>query len=177
MYKNLKPVFLRWILMMSMIGIGTLFAFTSGLMGQINEVDFTKISFIIFGTFLIFSVLTGILTYNVASDGHTDKSINKIIRQNEYGWFYSDAFIAAGMIGTVIGFILMMSGTFDNVGAGNVQNVIVFALSKMGLALYTTASGLVCSLLLKMQLFNLSQYIEKFKSEYENKKPTCTECE
>ncbi len=163
MLKNLKPVFLMWILILSLIGVGTFFAFTTGLMNQINEVDFTKISFIIFGTFLCFSVRTGILTYNATGERHTNKSIERIIRKNEWGWFYSDAFMYAGMIGTVVGFILMMSGTFDNVSSGNVQNVIIFALGKMGLALYTTGSGLVCSLLLKIQLFNLNQYLDRFK--------------
>jgi hypothetical protein len=162
---------------MSLICLGTVFAFTSGLVEQINLVDFTKISFIIYGAFLIFSVRTGILTYNMTGTGHTDKSIKRIIRQNEYGWFYADAFTYAGMIGTVIGFILMMSGSFDNVSSANVQNVITFALGKMGLALYTTASGLICSLLLKMQLFNLSQYIDKFRPSGKKQKYNCMICD
>lgn len=168
--KHLKPVFLKWVLLISLISLGTVFAFSSGLIGQINEVDFTKISFIIYGTFLAFSIRTGILTYEATGGAHTDKSIDRLVQQNESGWFYADAFTYAGMIGTVIGFIFMMSGTFDNVSTGNVQNVIIFALGKMGLALYTTAAGLVSSLLLKMQLFNLSQYLDTFKKADEAKK-------
>lgn len=161
--KHLKPVFLRWLLIVSLIGLGTVFAFTTGLVNQINEVDFTKISFIIFGTFLFFSAQVGKLTYQATGGDHTNKSIDRITRSAESGWFCADAFMAAGMIGTIIGFIFMMSGSFDNMSAGNVQHVIVFALGKMGLALYTTASGLITSLLLKIQLFNLSQYLDKFK--------------
>lgn len=170
--KHLKPVFLKWFLLICLIGLGTVFAFSTGLVEQVNQVDSTKLSFIIYGTFLFFSIRTGMLTYETAGGNHTDKSIDKLIRQNESGWFYADALIAAGMIGTVIGFIYMMSGSFDNVSSGNVQHVIIFALGKMGLALYTTASGLICSLVLKMQLFNLSQYLNTFKKVDQNTK-TC----
>ena len=157
MSKNIKPVFLRWILIISLIGVGIVFAVIADIPQQIAQVDFTRISFLIFGGFVICSIRTGKSTYDISCG----KDPTAITTANETGWFWADAFVAAGMIGTVIGFIVMMSGTFDNVSSANIQNVIVHALSKMGLALYTTASGLVCSLLLKIQLFNVAQYVEK----------------
>jgi hypothetical protein len=147
------------VLLASLIGVATVFGFTTGLVDQINKVDFTKITFLIYGTFLIYTAKTGILTYHAA--GKTI-SREKLIKQNEQGWFASDCFAFAGMIGTVIGFIYMMSGAeFQNITNANVQNIIIFALGKMGLALYTTASGLICNLLLKIQLFNLQQYLDR----------------
>ena len=93
MLKHLKPVFLKWVLIMSLIGLGTVFAFFStNLVSEINRVDFTKISFIIFGVFIISSIKTGILTYNASAPIHTNKSIERIIRRNETGWFLSDCF-------------------------------------------------------------------------------------
>jgi hypothetical protein len=163
--------------MVSLIGLATIFGFTSGLMDEVNAVDFTKISFIIFGTFLFYSGYIGKLTYDATGNNHTNKSIDRITNQTESGWFASDCFTAAGMIGTIIGFIFMMSSSFDNVSAGNVQQVIVFALGKMGLALYTTASGLICSLLLKIQLFNLSQYLEKFRPTKKDDNLVCMVCD
>jgi len=157
MSKNIKPVFLRWILIISLIGVGIVFAFIADIPAQIADVDFTRISFLIFGGFIICSLRTGKLTWDISCG----KDANIVITANEAGWFWADAFVAAGMIGTVVGFIVMMSGTFDNISSANIQNVIIHALSKMGLALYTTASGLVCSLLLKIQLFNIAQHIEK----------------
>ena len=164
--QHLQPVFLRWILIISLIGVGTVFLFTTGLVSQINDVDFTKISFLIFAVFVIYSFKTGRLTYKVtglsrARDTLTLISLRKIAKETDSGWFWADAFTAAGMIGTVIGFIVMMSGTFDSVSSANIQAVITTALSKMGLALYTTASGMICSLLLKIQLFNLVRHVEK----------------
>ena len=162
-----KPVLLRWILTISLISLGIVALFSTGVAGQINEVDFTKISFAILGMFILFTLRTGKLTYEACKISNRWPSVGKheaikaIIHKNETGWFWSDAFVGAGMIGTVIGFILMMSGSFDNVTGANIQNVIVVALSRMGLALYTTAAGLICSLLLKIQLFNLAQYLDR----------------
>ena len=153
-----QPVFLVWILIASLIAVGTVFFFITGLAAEVNRVDFTRITFLIYGTFLVLTIRTGQLTYRAA---HEDADIDKIIDQHEWGWFASDCFISAGMIGTVAGFILMLSTSFTNVTSANVQHIIVFALGKMGLALYTTAAGLVCSLILKIQAFNLSQYLNK----------------
>lgn len=156
--KHLKPVFLIWVLIASLIGVGTVFAFTSGLIEQVNNVDFTKITFLIYGAFLVFTGYTGKLIYNATSNR---KSKKELVKLNEWGWFASDCFTYAGMIGTVIGFIFMMSNTFGDISSTNVQGVIIFALGKMGLALYTTAAGLISSLLLKIQLFILHQYLDK----------------
>jgi hypothetical protein len=155
---NLKPVFLIWVLLASLIGVATVFGFTTGLMEEVNKADFTKITFIIYGVFLIFTGLTGKLTYRATKNWESKNEIKKL---NNWGWFAASCFSYAGMIGTVIGFIFMMSSSFDNISNANVQTVIVFALGKMGLALYTTASGLISRLLLEIQLFNLQQYLEK----------------
>lgn len=153
----IKPVFLRWVLIASLISLGTVVFFVTGVMSEINKADFTKISFAIFAVFILLSAKTGKLTYEACKDGNKER----IIEKNRAAWFWSDMFMAAGMVGTIIGFIFMMSGTFDNASSATIQSVIVSALSKMGLALYTTGSGLICSGLLKIQLFNLEQYASK----------------
>jgi hypothetical protein len=90
----LKPVFLRWLLIISLIGVGTVFLFLTGLAGQINKVDFTKISFAIFAVFLFFSLKTGRLTHDAAklSMSSSQNPFGKIIKQSESGWFWADAF-------------------------------------------------------------------------------------
>jgi len=156
--ERFKPVLLIWVLIASLISVGTTFFFTTGLFAEINRVDFTKITFIIYATFLVLTIRTGQLTYQ-ATCNHAD--VKSISDKHEWNWFFSDCMISAGMVGTVVGFIVMMSSSFDNVTSANVQHIIVFALGKMGLALYTTAAGLVCSLILKIQAFNLSQYLKR----------------
>jgi hypothetical protein len=40
--------------------------------------------------------------------------------------------------------------------------------SGMSTALYTTAAGLVCSLLLKLQLFNFTHHLDHLSTDFEN---------
>ena len=68
------------------------------------------------------------------------------------------------MIGTVIGFIAMLGG-FINLDIENIetiQDLITELGSGMSTALYTTLTGLISSVLLKIQCFNLSYSIDKF---------------
>jgi len=141
-----RKVFLQWWLIFALIISGTAFAYLYGLFGQVNQADFTKISFLIYALFLIFSIKCGFRTARLQSDPS--------------GWFVSDIMITLGMIGTVVGFIYMLATCFGNIDITQPQTMRL-ALNRMsmgmGTALYTTASGLICSLLLKLQLFNLEQ--------------------
>ena len=66
--------------------------------------------------------------------------------------------LALGMIGTVIGFILMLGSSFESLNVSDTTSVKT-ALTDMALgmstALYTTLVGLVCSQALKVQLVNV----------------------
>lgn len=144
-----RKTFLQWWLLFTLVIAGSVLAYITGLFGRVNEADFTKISFLIYGLFIVFSIKCGF---------NTSK-----LKEDQAGWFVSDIMITMGMIGTVIGFIYMLSTCFGSIDTANPQTMQL-ALSKMstgmGTALYTTASGLVCSLLLKLQLFNLEQGLE-----------------
>jgi hypothetical protein len=63
-----------------------------------------------------------------------------------------------GMLGTVIGFLLMLGPAFRGLDAANVQSMqaaLGFMAAGMGVALTTTLVGLACSMLLQLQLVNL----------------------
>ena len=67
------------------------------------------------------------------------------------------------MVGTVIGFIMMLSGfaNLDISEIDTVQTLIKELGTGMSTALYTTLAGLICSLLLKIQYFNLNQAVDR----------------
>lgn len=153
--------FLRWWLIFVSLCLGSMAAYHFDLFQLVNESDFTKISFLIYFLFIVYTIFIGSVTQK-ASKALNKKEFEILCRKNEHGWFVADILLSLGMIGTVVGFIFMLSTSFAGMSAENVKSLQA-ALSNMGAgmstALYTTAAGLVCSLGLKIQLFNLSQHL------------------
>ena len=80
-------------------------------------------------------------------------------------------FRSLGMLGTIIGFCLMLVG-FENLDISNQQTVqgLLAELGKsMATALYTTLVGLLCGQLLKVQAFILSLHLNKLEHKQEVK--------
>ena len=160
-------LFLKWWLFMAAV---TALAVYSALQGGILllwERDQTKLSFLLLIIFAQMSIWCGYKTWRLSRFLDSEKTekylVEKIEELMEAGWFASDLCLSIGMVGTVIGFITMMSGfsTIDVSDMTTVQDMIKGLGSGMSTALYTTLVGLVCSALLKIQYFNLSQAIDK----------------
>ena len=86
-------------------------------------------------------------------------------RTVEIGWFITEACLALGMIGTVTGFLLMLNGAFIEIDLSNpttIQNSLIKMALGMSTALYTTLTGLICSLALKIQLVNVENEYREF---------------
>jgi len=70
-------------------------------------------------------------------------------------WFVSDVVLTLGMLGTIIGFMIMLQGTFSSIEFNDVHSIRL-ALSSMSQGLFTalntTLLGLVSSIILKVQL-------------------------
>tara|TARA_Y100000310_G_scaffold311496_1_gene357801 strand:+ start:561 stop:1061 length:501 start_codon:yes stop_codon:yes gene_type:complete len=158
-------LFLKWWLFSSLIAIFSVFCFYTGVFHTIWNNDITKLSFIILSLFYIQSIVCGIHTWSAGFYKNNPSSLSN--NTLESGWFMSDLFLSIGMVGTVIGFISMLGG-FAELDVNNTQTVQDL-IKELGLgmstALYTTLVGLVCSILLKVQYFNISQGIENIESE------------
>ncbi len=92
--------------------------------------------------------------------------IKKTINYYEFGWFCSDIMLKLGLIGTVIGFIIML-GSLSDITTFDVtllQGVLTTMGSGMGVALYTTLSALVAGVLIAIQYFNLESGCEELFS-------------
>lgn len=79
--------------------------------------------------------------------------VERIHRGHSNGWFFSDILMRLGLIGTVIGFVLMLSTVYqikDN-DIQALQQLLGTMGSGMQVALYTTLSGLGCALLVSIQ--------------------------
>ena len=128
------------------ISFAAILIFTYGWFEKLYDSDQTKISFIIIIIFIAASIATGFLSFR------SEYVYNKI---SNYIWFASETMVTLGLIGTVAGFLLMLSSAFDNLDVSNVENVQK-VISNMALgmstALCTTLSGLIGSVLTKIQM-------------------------
>tara|TARA_R100000008_G_scaffold46984_1_gene27754 strand:+ start:26 stop:532 length:507 start_codon:yes stop_codon:yes gene_type:complete len=160
-------LFLKWWLFMSLVIASVLYIGSQGLLGLVWEKDATKLSFLLLIIFTVMSGWCGYKTWTLSrflDNGETeDYLVEKIEHLMEVGWFTSDLCLSVGMMGTVIGFIMMLGGfaSIDVKDMTTVQDLIKGLGIGMSTALYTTLTGLVCSALLKIQYFNLSQAIDK----------------
>ena len=73
--------------------------------------------------------------------------------QHEAGWFIASSLVKLGLLGTVIGFLLMLAPvtTLESFDQSQVQNLLKQMTVGMGVALNTTLLGLVGTLLLGLQ--------------------------
>jgi hypothetical protein len=78
---------------------------------------------------------------------------------NEIGWFASDLMIRLGLLGTVIGFVMMLASvaSVTDFDVGSMQSVLQKMSNGMGTALYTTVAGLIGSMLSTIQYHMLDQ--------------------
>lgn len=155
---------LRWWLLFVLMILGTVTLSLSGTFGMVNQADITKISFLIYAIFGYFTIQAGIDSYLVCKK----KQVEKITQRCKTGWFVSNILMTFGMIGTVIGFIYMLTTCFTEITPNDIASMrgLIKEMSiGMGTALYTTAAGLICSLLLKIQLFNLDYFLKNEKTE------------
>ena len=142
---------LNWwlIFCITILGLGTCVYFD--IHQNLYEADITRLGFLILIIFGCTSVWIGSLTYRVGILQDYDQ-------RSEVGWFISESCLALGMVGTVTGFLIMLGTAFANVDVSNavtLQQALSDMAVGMSTALWTTLIGLVCSLIIKVQLVNL----------------------
>lgn len=141
---------LKWwlIFCLTVLGFGTLYYFN--IHSQLYYADVTKLSFLIIIIFMFTSVWIGRKTYDLETNSVIDEKI-------DVGWFIAETCLALGMIGTVTGFLYMLGAAFEDIDISNaqtLQDALASMARGMSTALYTTLTGLIASLIIKIQLVN-----------------------
>jgi|TARA_B110000285_G_scaffold130018_1_gene146178 hypothetical protein len=140
----MTKTFLQWWLffVLQIIILGASYVYELHL--YILNNDQTYISFILVGIWLLTSMRIGY------------KLKKEITTSNEKFWFIAETCMAIGMMGTVLGFILMLGGSnlasIDPTDVEGMKNVIGQLASGMATALLTTLTGLIVSVSLRTQL-------------------------
>lgn len=142
----MKDIFVGWLLsMLTMLGAGY-FCFEAGYFEYVYKADVSKLCFLILALFLYAYGRLGYLLLDT-------KRVNE--ESLNVGFEAADMSMAIGMLGTVIGFIVMSSSfaSVDFSDINNIKDLFQLATTGMSTALYTTAFGLVSSILLRASHF------------------------
>ena len=126
-----------------MVGTGSYITHTMGWLVPLYTNDITYITFLI----TVVTILTTVsLGYKFKMSDANSVDVE---------WFVSDVVLTLGMLGTIIGFMIMLQGTFSSIEFNDVHSIRL-ALSSMSQGLFTalntTLLGLVSSIILKVQL-------------------------
>ena len=106
------------------------------------ETDVTKLSFLVIALWVGTSAVIGYTGYRKKTNFDTP-------------WFIAESCMTIGMVGTVVGFMLMLGSSFAEIDPGNIDSmrqVIIDMAAGMSTALLTTLTGLIASLFLKVQV-------------------------
>ena len=135
--------FLYWWLIVCVIATGSYLTHIMGWLVPLYTNDLTYITFLI-------TAIAALTTLNLGYKFKVPAAVNVNVE-----WFVSDVVLTLGMLGTIIGFMIMLQGTFSSIEF-NDTNSIRLALSSMSQGLFTalntTLIGLVSSIVLKVQL-------------------------
>ena len=114
------------------------------------------------------------LTNNISKDNKTSSQEDFKLKLYEFadnGFFVSDLLLKLGIVGTVIGFIIMLSSlsAIDEMNLSKMNNLLLSMSTGMKVALYTTLTGLIGSILLSIQYNFLESKINVFINKAVNK--------
>ena len=144
-----------------------------GLIGLLLAGDRSGISYLIAGIWLVLTLRWLWLLrwvqrqYDLPTDFHTDHREAILARWLNHGWFAADSVLKLGLLGTIIGFILMLApiSNLSGYDATSIQSALGEMSAGMAVALYTTLTGLVANLLLRLQFQILADAMQKLSLE------------
>ena len=144
-----------------------------GLIGLLLAGDRSGISYLIAGIWLVLTLRWLWLLrwvqrqYDLPTDFDTDHREAILARWLNHGWFAADSVLKLGLLGTIIGFILMLApiSKLSGYDAASLQAALGEMSAGMAVALYTTLTGLVANLLLRLQFQILSDAMQEYLLE------------
>ncbi len=154
-----KVMKLRWWVIFNTIIAGLILAWYKGAFAFAWKADATKISFITWGIFLLVSSFIGYLTLQHGNN----RDVKQDLRYINACWFSSEMLMGLGLIGTVLGIIMMFTGSAGGLDPSNVtamKTAIISMSSGLTTAFVTTLSGITTSMLTKLQLINYEVNLE-----------------
>ena len=138
----MTKAFLKWwlavVLQLAVIGVSVFYGYHNFVL----ENDSTFLSGLILLVWLVTTIFIGKYAFLQKTN-------------YEVQWFSAETCMTIGMIGTVVGFLMMLSDSFAHIDVKNadaMRQVVAEMAVGLSVALLTTLNGLVASLFLKIQM-------------------------
>ncbi|MCU7840004.1 MAG: MotA/TolQ/ExbB proton channel family protein [Candidatus Thiodiazotropha sp. (ex Lucinoma annulata)] len=121
-------------------------------------------------------LISGVVVKHDAHPNNQDKSDTQLLAQvmaeqargqHEVGWFVCGLLVKLGLLGTVVGFVIMLApvAELESFDLSDIQGLLQRMTTGMGVALNTTLMGLSCSMLLGMQYLMLDRAADRLVAE------------
>ncbi len=152
--------FLTWLIATALVLTGSFWAWQTGVFQEVWSKDVTHITSLIALTFVTVYSRLGYLSWKI-STGRADPHTTK--RQLKLGVFYGVFCFTLGIIGTVIGFILMLKsgGLAKDMADPAVQSTLLTGIiGHLATALYCTAAGIISGAIIQKLTFILLYAME-----------------
>lgn len=145
--KLVKPLYIWWV---TVLASATAFfwAYHTGLVEKIWHDDVTMITSILGLMYVVALGAIGFIAYTIKKRDNS-KLIDAV-------WFGSEQMLALGMLGTVVGFIYLLSSGITSASvtdATSLAKLLANMSVGLGIALYTNAVGILSSLITKTLLY------------------------
>ena len=143
--KSVKPFYVWWITNLA-VASGVFWAWYSGIISKIWYDDVTMITSALAILYIITTAMIGYVAY-------TKDYASKIV---DACWFLSEQMLALGMLGTVVGFIYLLSSGISSASVTDptsLAGLLAHMSVGLGIALYTNAVGILASLVSKTLLY------------------------
>ena len=145
---KIKPFYIWWVTNLAVI-TGVFWAWHHGIVATIWHDDVTMITTALSVMFVITNGLVGYVAY-------TKDFSSKIV---DACWFLSEQMLALGMLGTVVGFIYLLTTGISSASVTDPTSLATLLANMsvgLGIALYTNAVGILASLITKGMLYAIT---------------------
>jgi hypothetical protein len=143
--QKLKQFYIWWITNLLVL-TGIYWAWYVGIIAKIWHDDVTMITAAIAAMYIVTTIMIGYVAY-------TKDFTSKLV---DASWFLSEQMLALGMLGTVVGFIYLLSSGITSASVTDPTSLASLLANMsvgLGIALYTNAVGIASSLITKMLIY------------------------
>ena len=153
-----KRLFLQWALFVSLLCVAAMIAASLGWISLVFNSDPTHITYVTFCVFFLATLWCGSLSWKLSNGAPPDDVEDDLA----HGRFASSLCVSIGLIGTAVGYYLMLK---NGNATGEPSEVIRQAFANTSIAIVNTIFGAVSGVLVEIQSHFIGHAIAKVKRQ------------